>query len=84
MAVEGICYGVIGTYGKAVEAHHAAAHVGHVVIEVDAFRFANVGAFAALNAPVCVDVDVERRAACKVSEQSAYGAESVAKHSSTA
>lgn len=80
MSVQGVVNGIVRANRETVEAHNASAHVGGVVIEVDALGFADVGTLAALDAEVGVDVDVESRPQGYGAEQCAYGAECVAQN----
>lgn len=63
MAGKSVGYGVVGTNRQTVETNHAAAHVGHVVVEIDTRSLANVDAAPALRAAVGVYVDMKGRVA---------------------
>lgn len=60
MAREGIGNGIVGADCQAVEANNASAHVGHMVVEIDARCLANVDTASTLGAAVSVDVDMKR------------------------
>ncbi len=74
MTAQRVAYGLVGTHRQAVEADHAAAHVCNMVVEIYALGLACIGAFAALDAAVGIDVDMEGGVARKESQRRRQGA----------
>lgn len=80
----GVADGVVGTCVHAVEAHHTARRIHHVVGEVDALRLAGMFACPAVGAAVGVYVEMEKRGITEQAKRTAHGAHRVADYASVA
>lgn len=69
---------IIRAYVDAIEAVNASASVYNMVVEIDAAAFAHVHAFAALDAFVGVNLNLEYREAADESESGSYGTHCIA------
>lgn len=80
----GVADGVVVTHVHAVEAHHTARGIHHVVTEVDTLRLADVFACPAVGAAVGVYVEMEKRGIAEQAQRTAHRAHRVADYASVA